>query len=127
MTDLLRSGVSWLAGIMRDRASQDITYLRGMEQVTLAATVGKTTYDLVDADTGAVQQVEARDYLFQAAELILAGSVTLPQPGDLIHETVGDAIHVYQVLAPEGQTVWRYDDPHRIRLRVHTKLADAVG
>ena len=29
---------------------------------------------------------------------------------------------IYEVLAPAGHPVWRYDDPYRQMIRVHTKL-----
>jgi hypothetical protein len=41
--------------------------------------------------------------------------------GDQIEETDGGVKYVYEVMAPAGQTPWRYADDFRRELRIHTK------
>jgi len=71
-------------------------------------------------------RIESRDYLVRASDLILAGAVTLPKPGDLILESDGIATYTYEVMAPGDEPPWRYSDMNRATLRIHTKQV-AVG
>ena len=120
MTNLLQTGSQWLGDQLLAHAATEVLYVRGLEQVLVRATIGKTEYEIEDA-AGAVVRVQTRDYLIKAADLILGGSPALPQPGDRIHETDGDVTFVYEVLSPGTEPCWRYSDPHRQLLRVHTK------
>jgi hypothetical protein len=45
----------------------------------------------------------------------------LPVAGDRIRETVGERVFVYEVLAPGNEPHYRYSDPFRKLLRIHTK------
>lgn len=69
-------------------------------------------------------RVESRDYLITTADLMLDGSATLPQRGDCIRETQGSLVFVYEVMAPGNEPPWRYSDPYRRALRIHTKQTD---
>ena len=120
MADLLQTAHQWLAGQQREHASQEVTYQRGAENVTLQATIGRTLFELQDAK-GFIQKTESRDYLISTSDLILDSQVVLPQRGDKIIETVGDKTFTYEVLAPGKEPVWRYSDPYRTQLRIHTK------
>ena len=82
MGNLLQIGASWLADQMKTHASIDVLYERGVEQMPVKATVGKTEFELDDG-SGVVVRVQSRDYLIQAADLVLGGSETLPAAGDL--------------------------------------------
>jgi len=62
-----------------------------------------------------------RDFLIAPEDLILGGQKSLPERGDQIRETVGTQTFVYEVLAPAGEPEWRWSDPHRKLLRIHTK------
>jgi hypothetical protein len=120
MTNLLQTGSQWLGDQLLAHAATEVRYVRGLEQALVLATIGKTEYEIEDS-AGAVVRVQTRDYLIRAADLVLGGSPALPQPGDRIHETDGDATFVYEVLSPGTEPCWRYSDPHRRLLRVHTK------
>ena len=120
MGNLLQTGAEWLADQLKAHASAGVVFVRGLDQVTVLATVGRTEFEIEDG-SGAVQRIQSRDYLIQAADLVLGGSQALPEPGDRIHETQGDVTFVYEVLAPGNEPCWRYSDPHRKLLRVHTK------
>jgi hypothetical protein len=41
--------------------------------------------------------------------------------GERHGEADGDQVFVYEVLAPGGEPPWRYSDPYRRTLRIHTK------
>ena len=83
--------------------------------------LGQTLLKLADGYGGTRMEWTDRDYLISAAKLVLGGVQVEPQAGDQIRETVGDAVHVYEALAPGGEPAWRWSDPHRRMLRVHAK------
>ena len=120
MTDLLQTGSAWLEAMRHAHTTHAVTYSRGAASVELAATVGRTEYD-VDIGHGVVERYESRDYLLRAADLVLAGAATTPQAGDRIAEVIGTATVVYGVMAPAAEPLWAYADAGRLTMRVHTK------
>lgn len=120
MADLLQTANQWLAEQQRAYVSREVTYQRGVEAVTLLATIGRTVFELQDAK-GFIQKTESRDYLITTSDLVLNSQAVLPQRGDKIIETAGDQTFTYEVLAPGKEPVWRYSDPFRTQLRIHTK------
>lgn len=126
MTNLLQIGASWLADQMKTHASIDVTYERGAEQVPVKATVGKTEFE-IDDGSGVIERFQSRDYLIHAAELVLGGAEALPAAGDLIRETQGASTFVYEVMAPGDEPHYRYSDPFRKLLRIHTKHVATQG
>ena len=89
--------------------------------VALQATFGSLLLKVDDGDGGVRMVRTDRDFIVRAADLVLGGDVVEPQRGDTVRETVGAAVHVYEVLAPPGESEWRYSDPHRTILRIHAK------
>ncbi len=120
MTNLLEQGAAWLQDQRTRHLTRTITYLRAGDSVDLPATIGRTTFEQAD-EYGVIHRTESRDYLITAADLVLAGKLELPKPGDRIRETDGDQIFLYEVMAPGGEPPWRYSDPYRRTLRIHTK------
>jgi hypothetical protein len=120
VSDLLERGARWLEDQRTRFLSRTVTYLRAGDSVDVPATIGKTTFEQAD-EYGVLHRTEARDYLITAADLVLAGKLELPKPGDRIRETDGEQIFVYEVMAPGGEPAWRYSDPYRRTLRIHTK------
>ena len=120
MTDLLQTGSDWLANKLKAFASVNVIYQRGLEQVTVAATIGKTEFE-IDDGAGILERFQTRDYLVHGSDLVLGGSPTLPKSGDHIHEIQGCVKFVYEVIAPGTAPCWRYSDPYRQVMRVHTK------
>lgn len=123
MANLLQRGSDWLQQMRHKHAVGLITYQRGGDSVELEATVGRTVFE-VDDGTGLIVKTESRDYLIRAADLVLAGSVAVPQRGDRIREVAGDQVLIYEVLSPGNEPEWRWSDPYRKTLRVHTKQVD---
>ena len=120
MADLLEQASDWLDGQRVAHLSKPVTYRRGDYSLEVAATVGRTVFE-IDDGYGAIERFESRDFLIAAAELAVNGAPFEPQTGDLIAETVGQQTLVYEVLAPGKEPCWRYSDPYRKTLRIHTK------
>lgn len=121
MADLIKSGAAWLAGKLQSHAGQAVTYSRSGASVEVTATVGNTEFETTDAE-GFFTRSQSRDFIIEAADLILSGSTVLPERGDVITEVVDGTTHTYEVLpfGADGET-FRFSDPHRTILRVHTK------
>ena len=120
MADMLEQAAGWLDGMRAAHLSRPVQYCRGGDSVQVAASVGKTVFE-IDDGYGAVERFESRDFLMLAADLVLGGTETLPHPGDRIKEMAGTKLVVYEVMAPGKEPCWRWSDPYRRTLRVHTK------
>jgi len=119
--DLLELGSSWLDDQRKRFLSHTVTYQRGGNTADLQATIGRTIFKLVDG-YGAVVRIESRDFLITAADLVIADTTVLPERGDRIREAVGEQVFIYEVLAPSDEPHFRYSDPYRRTLRIHTKF-----
>jgi hypothetical protein len=124
MADLLQKGLSWLDDQRHAHMTQTVLYVRDTENasyvVELLATIGRTDFEQVD-EFGIVHKLQSRDFLIRATDLVLNNELTLPKAGDRVRETVGTQTFVYEVMAPGAEPPWRYSDPYRQTLRVHTK------
>ena len=120
MPDLFEWGADWLQRQLTAHASRPVTYHRGGESVEVTATIGRTVFE-IESEYGVHEKIESRDFLVPTAELILAGSWTLPKRGDLIHETAGTTVFVYEVTAPGKEPHFVYSDVFRKTLRIHTR------
>jgi hypothetical protein len=112
MADMLRAGQEWLANQLKAHASRTVVYLRGANQTSVTAIIGRTLMKLEDGYGG---------FLVPPEELVLAGSQILPERGDTIRETDNGKVYIYEVNAPGSEPPWRWSDPHRRLLRIHTK------
>ena len=120
MADMLESGASWLDDQRHQHMTRTVSYVRGSSTVEVQATIGRTVFEQTD-EFGIVTKTESRDYLIRTADLVLDGQQTLPKRGDQIRETDGTTTFVYEVLSPGDEPVFRYSDPYRKALRIHTK------
>ena len=121
MGDMLDSGLGWLAEKLKAHASRQVVYRRGADEVTVQAIIGRTLLKLDDGYGGVRMEWTDRDFVIAADDLVLGGEKTLPQRGDQVRETVDGQTLVYEVLAPGSEPEWRWSDPHRRLLRIHTK------
>jgi hypothetical protein len=117
---MLEQGASWLDDQRHQHMTRTVTFVRGTSTIDVQATIGRTVFEQAD-EYGIVQKTETRDYLIRTADLVLDGQVTLPKRGDLVRETEGTTTFVYEVLSPGDEPVFRYSDPYRKTLRIHTK------
>jgi len=120
MTDVLEQGSAWLDEHRIAHMSRTVTYVRDALSVDVSAAIGRTVFEVADAH-GIIERVESRDFLIPTEQLVLADVETLPQRGDRIRESAGGAVYVYEVMAPGAEPHYRFSDPYRKTLRVHTK------
>lgn len=120
MANLFEAGATWLADQLKTHAIADVIYVRGGDQVPVKATIGKTEFE-IDDGSGVVVRIQSRDFLIHTADLVLGGTETLPVAGDLIREVQGTNTFVYEVMAPGNEPHYRYSDPFRKLLRIHSK------
>ena len=123
MGDLLDRGAAFLDAQRHQHLSRPVLYRvggRGTDEKEVQATIGKTEFEQAD-DAGLIHRVESRDFLVRTEDLDLGAGPILPRAGDQVRETVGTSVLVYEVNAPGGQPPWRYSDPYRRTLRIHTK------
>jgi len=123
VADLLEQSSAWLEDQREKFMSRTVIYQRGADTVEVTATIGQTVF-AVDNGEGAALQVESRDYLIRAAHLVLDGGPVLPRRGDRIQELQDGVMFTYEIMAPGDEPVWRYSDPYRRTLRIHTKQID---
>lgn len=123
MGDMLDRGAAFLEAQRHQHLTRSVVYRRGTDEKEVQATIGKTEFEQVDdvGGAGLIHRVESRDFLVRTAELDLGAGPILPRAGDQVRETVGTSVFVYEVNTPGGQSPWRYSDPYRRVLRIHTK------
>jgi len=120
VTDLLQDGLDWLEEQRRAHLSRTVTYRRGSSTVDVLATVGATRFE-ADDGSGMVIEMESRDYLIAAADLVLDGKHVLPERGDEIVEERDGASYVYEVMDLGAERHFVTCDPDGRTLRIHTK------
>ena len=114
MGDLLRQGAQWLGDMLKQHASSPVTYRRDQESHEIDATFGRTQYEVED-EHGLRVGAEVIDFLVSAE--VFAPMFGEPEAGDQI---VADGV-VYEVMDLAGQGHWRWSDPYRTTMRIHTK------
>jgi hypothetical protein len=124
MPDMLRQGQEWLAAKLTNHASRPVVYRRGEWEATLEATIGRSLYDQDDGE-GIVTRSQVRDFLIDTQTLLTSVIGSLPRRGDTIIEVDGDQTFVFEVMALGGDPPWRYSDPFRLKLRIHTKQIES--
>jgi hypothetical protein len=120
-------GSAWLASLRTPATETVVTYSRpgtppaSPQTVTVAATPGKTEFD-IENSVGVVERFVSRDYTITRIDLVLGGVVVEPQSGDQITEIANGATCVYEVMLPGGKgDCWRWSDQYHNSIRVHTK------
>jgi len=121
MADLLQEGAAWLETMRVAHVSQTVMYERGEDSVEVQATVGRKSYQ-VDGGYGAAVWADSTDFIVGAADLVLAAETVLPQAGDRVRVTEGEAVQLYEVMSPGGEmSHYEPADPYRRAWRIHTK------
>jgi len=123
--DLLEQGSRWLDDQRVRHLSRPVTYCRGAVSAEVQAAVGRTVFE-VDSGTVVLEQFESRDFLIRAGDLVLNEQHVLPERGDRVREEQDGVTYVYEVMAPGREPCFRFSDPFRRTLRIHTKLVDTV-
>ena len=109
---LLETAAVWLNSQREECLSVPVQYqFRSGGSVELTATVGRTLFRS-ENEYGMTIRVESRDFLVSAEQLSAE-----PHRGDRIIY----AGRIYEVLAPNGEPVWRWSGPQHVTCRIHTK------
>lgn len=96
------------------------TYWRGTQSTTeISATPGNAVRDRDDVEQVQVLQA-ARDWIFKASELLIGGTVVLPERGDQWRVTDAAGVTTIYEVENDGNQVYRWSDSAHTRLRVHT-------
>jgi hypothetical protein len=112
MADLMQDAASFLADELADNLSQTVTYTRGGQTVSLAATKCPIRSE---SDGQYNQDFEGCDWIVKASLLTLGE----PQPvKDVIEEADGQK---WEVLDMPNDPCFRPFDPFRTAFRIHTK------
>jgi len=115
MANILKNGIQFLADKLKSHASETVIYKRGADTVTICASFGKTDYQVQD-QSGFKIGGQITDFLFQAEDLVIDRTLTVPKAGDQIQ--TDSALYEAQFI---GDGCWRYSDPFRKMIRLHTK------
>lgn len=109
---ILEEAAEWLNDQREKCLSVPIVYRRkGKMPVSMTASVGRTLFRS-ETENGVTIRVESRDFLVSVDQMPRE-----PQRGDRITY----AGRIYEVLAPNGETVWRWSGPQHVTRRIHTK------
>ena len=115
MTDMMREGMKWLELQRTKHMSSPVIFKTnrgaGLETFDVNATFGKTNYEIADG-YGAMVGTSVIDFLILAEELQFE-----PDAGDVI---VANG-RKYEVMNLVGESCWRWSDPYRMTMRIHTK------
>ncbi len=95
-----------------------VTYTRGDRAVALVAVPSTTEFEVETGDI--IETAQSRDFSILASDLVLGGFATLPERGDTIRETIDGVEQTHDVRAPAGSVHFRYLDPYRKVLKIHT-------
>ena len=120
MGNLLEDASNWLEKIRHQHTTVPVEYKRGSDAVEVSASIGRTVF-MVDNGHGILEETESRDFLLRTQDLVLGSSTTLPKRGDKILEAREGTVFTYEVMTPGKEPHYRYSDPHRRTLRIHTK------
>lgn len=113
----MQEAVDHLMARFGQAASVTISYTRGdMTIVGLAATVGRTPFEVMDGDV--LTAYESRDYLIAKDDLASGGLQLVPESGDLIADADG---RVYVVSVPKPMHVYESIGPFSSVYKIHTK------
>jgi hypothetical protein len=123
VSDLLEQGMTFLDEKRHEHMTRTVVYERGGvggSSVEVQATLGETTFEQAD-DFGIVQKIESRDFIVRTVDLVLDDQAALPKSGDRFRDMDGEHVFIYEVSAPGSEPPFRYSDPYRKALRIHTK------
>jgi len=110
--DLLRQGSQWLEQQRTAHCSSQVTYRRDATELQVNATFSRTEYEVED-EYGLRVGAQVMDFLILAEVF----PFDEPEAGDQI---IADGV-VYEVMKLASQGHWRWSDPYRTTMRIHTK------
>jgi hypothetical protein len=120
--NMMSKGSAWLSGKLQGFASQAAFYQRGQQCLPIQVTVGDSEFTRRRADDISNEH-RVVDFLFPASSIHAVFHE--PSAGDFIETDYLGEKRLFEVLSPGGdEPAWRYSDPHRNMIRVHTVEAE---
>ncbi len=105
-------------------AGKDVVYTRAGYNCPWRAIQGRTDFEQTD-NNGVLISFQSADWIGQASSLVdEMGTRIVPTRGDRIYRYNDEITFVYEVLNLGSTPCYRYSDPERFCIRVHTKLID---
>lgn len=98
----------------------DVTYVRGSSETTVTATATLHDYEVTDV-RGAIETIRSRDYVIEAADLMIDGEPIEPRSRDRIKETIAGTIEVFQAMPLGKRPVAEHTDASHTAWLIHTK------
>jgi hypothetical protein len=122
MASVFANAAASLAASLQSAAGISVICRRGSEAVEIDEAVpGQSTFEVQTA-TGFIEEVRTRDFLIHASRYRFGGRQREPERGDRIDDRSTGALLVFEVMSPSpSDQPFRYCDPGRTILRVHTK------
>jgi hypothetical protein len=112
--NMLETGAAWLSAQRKSHLSNKVTYKRGATSIKVLAMISRTVFAAADL-SGAIVSSESKDFIIEAADFLSMGE---PQAGDSIIYSG----QTYEVMAPAGETIWRWSDLYNKTMRIHARL-----
>lgn len=103
-----------------DGSIKKIKYVKDGNSIDMLATIGLTEFHNADG------HFRSRDFILLNKFFKFNGESITPECGDFIYETTKGAGVRYKVSAPITEPVFRYADPHKKALRIHTVESDPI-
>jgi len=90
MPNLIDDGVAFLANRLKGFAGTDVVIRRGARvSGVISGTLSLSSHEVIDEQTGIPTWKKSSDWVFTKIDLVIAGSIIMLRPGDLIETVVG--------------------------------------
>ena len=120
MSNLFSAAASRFSELRHAAGASEITYARGLDSVTISATVGRVEADPQELSDFVVDS-EGVDFIIRRADLDFGAGAVDPERGDVITLNNGFATVTYDVLPDATDAVFKRCDEFGYDLRVHTE------
>lgn len=121
--NMLSRAIEAHAKALKRAAGVAVTYRQGShESESITATPTSSTYIVEDEATGIPQKVTSQDWIFTAADLIVAGQTIEPKPGDQITRASDGETFIVTPIA--GRRCFEPHGEYGLMVVIHTKNAD---
>lgn len=122
---LLEDGETFLNATFDETESVEVTYSVSPHDagnsVPLNATPGTPATEL-EPGTFTTNQSDNRDFIIQAADIVIGGNRVTPDAGHRITQVNGTDTYVYEVMDIFGDGPWRWHGAGYTAYRIHTTL-----
>lgn len=118
----LSVAAAFLADQVADATGETITFVRGVNSVSLTATLGSTDHEADPGAGGVTHEFKSVDFIVRAADYTVSGSAVEPARGDVIQYGGNDYV---TLPGSDRDKVYRVLDPYGKAIRIHTRLKGA--